>query len=63
MLLQQTFKTAEGARKRAAFETNHCNGKYLYVVVRCLNNLPDCDQFEAKKFNQYTWRIERKVRS
>lgn len=62
MLLTQQFKTYEGARKRALFENAHCDNKYRYVVVRCVNGELDHSPFNALKFKEYTYRLERKPR-
>lgn len=34
MILKQVFKTLAGAQKRAAFENAHCEGRWIYRVVR-----------------------------
>ena len=59
MLRKQEFKTLAGAQKRAAFETAHCDGRYLYSVVRCLEGERDTREFNVLRFTRYTWRIER----
>jgi hypothetical protein len=64
MLLRQVFKTSEGARKHAAFETNHCGGKFFYYTVRCVgpDNQPDNLEFDVTQYSKYTWRVARKSR-
>jgi len=62
MILKQVFKTAEGARKRAAFENAHCNGKYLYTTVRFFNGKPDTDPIVGYRWRDYTWKLKRKTR-
>ncbi len=62
MLRKQVFKTLAGAQKRAAFENAHCDGQYLYSVVRCLEGERDTAEFNVLRFSKYTWRIERKSR-
>jgi hypothetical protein len=61
MLLVQQFKTFEGARKRAAFENAHCERRYRYTVVRCLNGEPDTMSFDKQRFKEYTYRLDRSV--
>lgn len=63
MLLTQQFKTYDGAAKRARFETNHCNNRYYYEVVRCVNGEPDKADYDAAKFKTYTWRLRRVART
>jgi hypothetical protein len=62
MIMRQVFKTSEGARKHALFETNHCGNRWLYVPVRCLGASPDRAEFDPSKFKHYTWKIERRPR-
>lgn len=57
-LMAQVFKTAEGARKRAAFE-NANNGYWVYVPVRCIGDIEDTAEFNAHDFKLYTWRLRR----
>lgn len=63
MLLNQVFKTAEGAHKRAAFENAHCNGRYWYSTVRCLDGAVDTTFPDQAKWSRYTWRIKRETRA
>jgi hypothetical protein len=65
MILAQVFKTPEGAMKRARFENAHCNRKYTFETVRCLNEQPDPAPFSADSLRrrEYTWRIERTHRA
>lgn len=62
MLLKQNFKTQAGAQKRAAFENAHCNSRYYFVAIRCLNGDPDNQPLDRDRFNEYTWRLSRTVR-
>jgi hypothetical protein len=62
MLRKQEFKTLAGAQKRAAFETAHCGGRYLYSVVRCLEGERDTAEFNVLRFTKYTWRLQRNGR-
>jgi hypothetical protein len=59
MLLKQQFKTWEGARKRAAFENAHCERRFTFLVVRCVNGEPDPNNFEPiiMDMGRYTWRL------
>ena len=59
MLRKQIFKTLAGAQKRARFETAHCDGRYLYSVVRCVEGERDTAEFNVLRFSKYTWQIER----
>lgn len=61
MLLAQTFKTLEGAQRRAAFENAHSKTQ-MYVVVRCIGGVVDTDAFDKAKFARYEWRINRTKR-
>jgi len=62
MILKQVFKTAEGARKRAALENARCNGKYIFTPVRFFNDLRDIDLFVDYRWSKYTWRLKRKTK-
>jgi hypothetical protein len=65
MLLSQQFKTLEGALKRAAFERAHCNGRFHYKAVRCLDGVPDANEMDLdilRRRMRYTWRIEKTPR-
>lgn len=59
MLLKQEFKTLAGAQKRAAFENAHCEGRWTYSVVRCVEGDRDLAEFNVLRFSKYTWRLER----
>jgi hypothetical protein len=66
MLLTQQFKTLQGALKRAAFEAAHCDKRYSYRVVRCLNGAPQWPTIpldpDLMHRGHYTWRIEKTKR-
>jgi hypothetical protein len=62
MLRKQEFKTLAGAQKRAAFETAHCEGRYRYDVVRCVEGDRDLAEFNVLRFSKYTWRLQRNGR-
>jgi hypothetical protein len=62
MLLTQIFKTIDGAHKRARFENAHCNGRYNYQTVRCIDGKPDPEPFSRERFADYTWRLNRETR-
>jgi hypothetical protein len=65
MLYKQVFKTLEGADKRARFENAHRhdrrdNVNYRFIVVRCVNGVPDTEPFSRERV--YDYRIERTTR-
>jgi hypothetical protein len=64
MLLTQVFKTAEGADKRARFETAH-SGRHTFRAVRCIRGEPDAETFDRDRFirEEYTWRLARTPRT
>ena len=62
MLLKQQFKTLEGAQKRCRFENAHCDGKYTFKTVRCVNGEYDPHPFGAHDMHKYTWRLEKTKR-
>jgi hypothetical protein len=62
MLLKQQFKTMEGARKRAAFENAHCDRRFIFTPVRCVNGAPDPNPFEGNLMGLYTWRLKKEMR-
>ena len=57
MLLKQTFKTSEGASKRARFENAHCGGRYWYSTVRMFNGKRDLEQFSRER--TYTYQLNK----
>jgi hypothetical protein len=65
VILAQVFKTADGADKRARFETAHCADRFTYRAVRYINGWggdhPDGETFDRGRFlrGQYTWRLAR----
>jgi hypothetical protein len=52
-----TFKTGEGARKRAAFENAHSNFKHRVVTFK--GDQPHTGAFNRDEFKDYTYKIER----
>ena len=52
-----TFKTGEGARKRAAFENAHSN--FNHRVVMFHGDKPHTGPLNKDDFKEYTWKIER----
>ena len=61
MLLVQVFKTAEGVRKRVAFENAHSK-THRFEAVRMFNGYVDTHSFEAERMLAYTWRIRKEKR-
>ena len=62
MIRKLEYKTLAGAQKRAAFETAHCDGRWLYSVVRFVEGERDTAEFNVLRFSKYTWRLERTKR-
>ena len=71
MLRKQIFKTLAGAQKRVRFENAHCDGRYRYSAVRCLDGERDTAEFDVLRSDfapgnhpasKYTWRLERATR-
>jgi hypothetical protein len=60
VLLRRKFKTFDGARKRAAFESAHCGDRWVYEPVRCIDGKPDPQPFDVNKLRRYTWRLNRR---
>lgn len=60
MILAQQFKTLDGVLNRARFENAHCDDRYVYSPVRCVNGSPDVLPFGTFNMKDYTWRLERK---
>jgi hypothetical protein len=58
--MAQVFKTAEGARKRAAFENAHTK-QWHYAVERWLDGQPDNEPVNGWVWHRkrYTWRLRR----
>lgn len=56
-----TFKTLEGAKRRAAFESAHSKTS-RYVVTRLLDGVKDETPFNRNMFSRYQWRVERTQR-
>lgn len=62
MILAQVFKTGEGARKRAAFETAHSK-THTFRAVRFHDGQLDSQPFQAAEIGAYTWRVEKTKRT